>query len=85
MDKIKAQRMKKDGNEGSVDKTKKCEKEKQDDKNKQDGENTKGTSEWRNKDNNNERITCKYFLISKCRFGAKCRNIHPEICKNWAK
>ena len=88
MDKLKLQGMKIDGNKGQIDKSGKCEKGKQDDKHKQDEEKTKvanGTNEKGNKDGNKERITCKYFLTSKCRFGTKCRNFHPEICKNWAK
>ena len=38
----------------------------------------------REKRNNNARTACKYFLTSACRFGDKCRNFHPEICKEWA-
>ena len=37
-----------------------------------------------NGNNRDGRITCKFFLTSSCRFGHKCRNIHPEICKEWA-
>ena len=81
------------------EKNKEKEKEKNKEKNKKNEDNKnsneKDESNNNNKANNNntgasgngngnKRIICKYFLSSFCKFGNKCRNSHPDVCKEWA-
>lgn len=50
------------------------------DSNKGNSKNT-GTS---GNGSSDKRTKCKYFLSSYCRFGNKCRNYHPDVCKEWS-
>ena len=48
-----------------------------------DGNKNRRDESRNNGGNNRQRVPCRDFFQSVCRFGNYCRYEHPEICKSW--